>query len=156
MNASSVCRELALRVGFATLATVSRDPPGYPFATLVAIAVDARGRPLLLLSRLAEHTKNLDADRRASILITEPGLKENPLAAGRMTLVGTCCLVTESDGARATFLGVHPEATEYAGLPDFAMWRLEVGGVRWIGGFGRMEWVSGADYTGEPATHGYH
>jgi putative heme iron utilization protein len=101
---------------------------------------------LLLLSRLAEHTKNLEGDARASILVAEPDATD-PLAAGRMTIVGTCARAGESADARAMFLATHPEATQYAGLPDFAMWRLEVVAIRWIGGFGRMQWVSADHYA---------
>lgn len=152
MDAASTCRELASRARFAALATISRDPPGFPFATLVAVAFDARGRPLLLLSRLAEHTKNLEESARASLLVTEAA--PDPLAAGRMTLVGTCARVPaeEIEPVRTTFLAVHPEAKGYAAFADFGFWRIDVGGVRWVGGFGRMDWVTGDDYArGRPA-----
>jgi len=147
-SAARACRELASRVRHGALATASSssEAPGFPFATLVAIAFDARGRPLMLLSRLAEHTKNLEACERASLLVTEPAA--DPLAAGRMTLVGTCARVPgeECEDARAAFLAAHPEAARYAGFSDFGYWRLEVASVRWVGGFGRMEWVDGAAY----------
>ncbi len=65
----TTCRDLASRARFGSLATVARQPAGAPFATLVAVAVDATGRPLLFLSELAEHTKNLRADARASLLV---------------------------------------------------------------------------------------
>lgn len=148
MDAASTCRELASRARFGSLATISRDPPGYPFATLVAVAFDAVGRPLLLLSRLAEHTKNLEESERASLLVGEPA--PDPLAAGRMTLVGTCARVSadEIEEVRATFLAVHPEAKGYASFADFGFWRMEVASVRWVGGFGRMDWVTGKDYEG--------
>jgi hypothetical protein len=66
-----------------------------------------------------------------------------------MTLVGTCSPVPagERDEALAAFLGTHPEAAGYAGFPDFAVWRLEVKQARWIGGFGRMQWVDAEDYA---------
>jgi putative heme iron utilization protein len=151
MDAVRACRELAVRARQGALATMSREAPGFPFATLVAVAFDARGRPLLLLSRLAEHTKNLEACDRASLLVAEAG--SDPLAAGRMTLVGTCALVSESDrdAARAVFLAAHPEAEQYVGFADFALWRIEVASVRWVGGFGRMQWIDGARYGGDGA-----
>ena len=141
-----MCRELASNARFGALATLSRDPAGFPFATLVAVAFDDRRRPLLLLSSLAEHTKNLEASDRASLLVTEAA--DDPLAAGRMTLVGTCARVPEGavEAARARFLEVHPEAKGYASFADFAMRRIEIASVRWVGGFGRMEWVSGEEY----------
>jgi putative heme iron utilization protein len=136
---------------FGALATLSRDPVGWPFATLVAIAFDARARPLLLLSRLAEHTKNLEACARASLLVSASGGagSPDPLAQERMTLVGECARVqAQEDGAaRARFLEVHPEAAGYAAFADFGVWRIEVAHVRWVGGFGKMEWVSGEEYS---------
>lgn len=147
MSAAPACRQLASRARFGALATIAREPAGFPFATLVAVAFDGQGRPLLLLSGLAEHTKNLEQDGRASLLVTEPS--EAPLAAGRMTLLGPCEKVPaeEVDAARAAFLAVHPDAAQYAGFADFAFWRLAVEGVRWVGGFGRMEWLDGAEYA---------
>jgi hypothetical protein len=73
----------------------------------------------------------------------------DPLADGRMTLVGECARVPDavSNAARSRFLEVHPEATGYASFADFAMWRIEVAHVRWVGGFGKMDWVSGEDYS---------
>ena len=148
MDTPSACRTLAGRARFGSLATTAREPAGWPFATLVAVAFDARGRPLLLLSRLAEHTKNLEASDRASLLVTEHG-EADPLAAGRMTLVGTCARVPdgERDAALTAFLAVHPEASSYAGFADFGLWRLEVAQARWIGGFGRMKWIDAEAYA---------
>jgi hypothetical protein len=97
------CRALVAEARTATLATVARDPAGFPFGSLVTIAADREGRPLLLLSRLAEHTQNLDADERASILVAEPAADGTvPLALGRVTLLGPCRPVpaSERDDAR--------------------------------------------------------
>ena len=156
------CRELAARARFGALATVARAASAptdtvWPFATLVAVAFDGGGRPLLLLSRLAEHTKNLEACPHASILVSAAESVQNadPLALGRMTLLGECRRLErgpagEADGAtdaRARFLAAHPEAGGYAAFPDFDLWRLEVIQVRWVGGFGAMDWLSGGDYT---------
>jgi putative heme iron utilization protein len=141
------CRALAARARLGALATVARDPAGWPFATLVAVAFDAGGRPLMLLSRLAEHTQNLEANPRASLLVAEEG-GPDALASGRMTLVGECRRApkVEQEEAKARFLEAHPEATGYASFADFAVWRLEVTAVRWVGGFGRMQWLSGEEY----------
>jgi putative heme iron utilization protein len=177
------CRELAARARFGALATIARAaaapaeagdpgpsvssaPPAWPFATLVAVSFDGQGRPLLLLSRLAEHTKNLEACPRASLLVSgaEGAQTADPLALGRMTLLGECRRLERSPGggggkaseaadaasdARARYLVAHPEAGGYAAFPDFDMWRLDVVQVRWVGGFGAMNWVSGGDYTHE-------
>src|SRR6266540_7195662 len=71
-----------------TLATLSRRHPGHPFASIMPYALDADGRPLFLISAMAMHTQNLEADGRASLLVTQPGAAADPLASGRVTLMG--------------------------------------------------------------------
>lgn len=128
----------------ATLSTVAARPPGYPFGSLVAMAADASGRPLLLLSSLAEHTKNLGASSAASILVAE-----GDLSRGRVTLLGRCARIPEGEApeARATYLAAHPEAEAWVSFRDFALYRLEVEEVRFVEGFGRMGWLAGEDYS---------
>jgi heme iron utilization protein len=124
----------------ATLATVAVDrAAGFPFGSLVACAADDAGRVVLCLSDLAVHSVNLAADRRASVLITAPA-DGDPLAAARVTLVGDLREVPADE------LGAAREAF-YAGFADFRVYRLEPAAVRYVGGFGRMSWVSPADYA---------
>ena len=87
----------------------------------------------------------------ASLLVAEEG-SADPLANGRVTLVGLCTQV-EGDGgtARTAFLATHPNAAYYADFRDFAFWKLRVEAIRYIGGYGRMSWVDAADwYAAEP------
>jgi putative heme iron utilization protein len=81
-------RTLVSRHGFGSLATLTVEPAGYPYASFTTFALDA-GAPVFLISRLAEHTRNLLADARASLLVHETG-QADPLANGRVTLVGRC------------------------------------------------------------------
>jgi putative heme iron utilization protein len=142
------CRTLAARARHGTLCTLAREPEGFPFGSLVALACDGAGRPLLLLSELAEHTRNLHASPAASILVTaSKGVADDPLAHARATLVGTCAKIGEDGDARDAFLAQHPEAASYASFKDFAMYRLEPTGVRYVGGFGRMSWVGPDEYA---------
>ena len=133
------------------LATLAVEPAGHPFASLVAYAADGAGRPVLLLSALAEHTRNARADPRASLLVTRDGpAAGDPLAGERVTLVGRLLPVTgeaAAHDARATYLSAHPQAARYAGYGDFAFHRLAVASVRYVGGFGRMGWVDASAYT---------
>jgi putative heme iron utilization protein len=134
----------------AALGTIARDVPEHPFVTLVSVAFDRNGRALLLLSRLAEHTANLEACSHASLLVSEAadGAGADPLALGRVTLVGSCGRVPEGDNAcRKTFLDRHPEASTYAGFADFGFFRLVPDHVRYVGGFGRMSWVDAKTYA---------
>jgi putative heme iron utilization protein len=111
----------------------------------VTVAFDG-GHPIFLISGLAEHTKNLERDPRASLLVAEGGA-EDPLANGRVTMLGPCTRV-EGDGgsARAAFLAAHPNSAYYADFRDFAFWKLRVNAIRYIGGYGRMSWVSQVDW----------
>lgn len=145
------CRALVTSARAATLATLSRDPPGFPFGSLVTVAADDHGRPLLLLSRLAEHTRNLGHAAEASLLFVEPSAPgATPLAAARVTVLGPCRPVPEADreAARATFLAAHEDAAEYAAFADFTFYRLEPVALRYVGGFGRMSWVDAGEYLG--------
>src|SRR5262245_29223366 len=71
-----------------TLATLSRRHPGHPFASIMPYAVDDAGWPLLLISTMAMHTQNVQSDARASLLVAQPDWAGDPLAAGRVTLMG--------------------------------------------------------------------
>ena len=138
-------RTLVARLTTGTLCTLAPDPVGYPYGSFVTVAFD-NGTPVFLVSTMAEHTRNLQHDPRASLLVVEGG-SEDPLANGRVTLLGLCTQV-EGDGgtARAAFLVTHPNATYYADFGDFAFWKLRVESIRYIGGYGRMSWVDAADW----------
>lgn len=131
-----------------SLATISVDFPGYPFGSVVSYALDELGRPLLLLSDLAEHTRNLQADSRASLMATEDDRPGDVLALGRVTLIGDLSGVPadELEAVRATYLAVHPNAV-YVDFGDFNFYRLDVSSVRYVGGFGHMSWVDADEYS---------
>ena len=102
------------------------------------------GNPIFLISELAEHTKNLERDPRASLLVAEGG-SADPLANGRVTILGPCTRVEGDCGsARAAFFAAHPNE------PTTLTPRLGTGSsmryVRYIGGYGRMSWISRADW----------
>ena len=143
------CRTLVLQARSAALSTLARDPEGFPYGSLVTVAIDTVGRPLFLLSTLAEHTGNLLARPQASVLITEPiSAHDQPLALGRVTILGLCSAVAEEERARAreTFLAQQPSASYYVDFTDFAFYRIEPSALRYVGGFGRMSWVTAEDY----------
>jgi hypothetical protein len=143
------CRTLAASARAGTLCTLARDPAGYPYGSLVTVALDEHGRPLLLLSELAEHTQNLAHAADASILLTEPlDRHRQPLALGRVTLLGPCRRVPAGEGeaARRAFLATQPDAAGYVDFKDFAFYRLDPIALRYVGGFGRMSWVGAPDY----------
>jgi heme oxygenase (biliverdin-IX-beta and delta-forming) len=122
-----------------TLATLDRNT-GHPFASLVNVATDQDGAPLILTSRLSTHTANLEADGRASVLLAETG-KGDPLAHPRLTVLGTMARIerdtVDEARVRRRFLSRHPKSELYAGFADFAFWRLGVVSAHLNGGFAR-------------------
>jgi heme oxygenase (biliverdin-IX-beta and delta-forming) len=143
-------RTLVAQISTGTLCTLAMEPEGYPYGSFVTVAFDD-GSPVFLISALAEHTKNLERDPRASLLVAERAA-DDPLANGRVTMLGPCTRV-EGDGgrARAAFLAVHPNAAYYADFRDFAFWQLRVTAIRYIGGYGRMSWISQEDWRAAEA-----
>ena len=131
------------------LSTIAVEPAGTPFGSVVTYGLDADGRPSFFVSNLAEHTRNLDADPRASLLVVEDTPDgADPLASGRVTLLGTAAEVADPDersAARAGYLAANPHAF-YVDYGDFRCMRLEVTALRYVGGFGRMSWVDVAEY----------
>lgn len=138
----------AIRTG--TLCTIAKEPAGFPYGSFVTFAMDGP-HPVFFISQLAEHTKNLRQDARASLLVAEGG-EDDPLANGRVTMLGSCRLLdagTEresAESAKRAYLEAHPNAEYYIDYKDFGFWRLDVEAVRYIGGYGRMSWVPHADW----------
>jgi putative heme iron utilization protein len=132
------------------LSTIAVDPPGVPFGSVITYGLDGQGRPNFFVSTVAEHTRNLDADPRASVLVIEDTpTGADPLASGRVTVLGVVGDVTDAEersAARAAYLVSNPDAF-YVDYGDFRCLRLEVTHVRYVGGFGRMSWVGPADFT---------
>lgn len=131
------------RGGF--LSTLSVRLAGYPFGSVTPYALDHEARPLILISRLAEHTRNLEADARASLLVNEPGADLQ--AGARLTLVGDAARVTrDADALQARYLAYFPDAARLFALGDFALYQIEPRELRWIGGFGDIRWVPAEAY----------
>ena len=139
-------RTLVSSVTVGYLATAGED--GAPWCSLVVYGPTAQGDPVLLVSTMAEHGRNLLHDRRASLALNDPAAPGDPLDRPRITLAGR---VVRPEGERAEeALDAHvaaiPGARLYAGWQDFTLWVLEVQRVRWVGGFAVMETISGGDY----------
>ena len=139
-----------------TLATLSTAEgiEGHPFGSVVPYATDRQGRPILLLSRIAEHTRNLLADPRASLLVRDEQAAGDPQASWRMTLVGRAARLPrdeeEHEEIRARYLEVVPGARAYEAAHDFDFWRLVPARIRWIEGFGKIRWADLDAYGAQP------
>lgn len=142
-----VARTLLRATRAGTLATLDRNS-GYPFASLVNVATDVDGSPLILVSKLATHTANIEVDGRASLLLAETG-KGDALTHPRLTVLGGFVAVARdsADDARIRrrFLARHPKSELYAGFGDFSFWRMGVVSAHLNGGFARAADLTGAD-----------
>lgn len=108
-----------------------------PYVSMVLVATDANGAPTLLLSRLARHTRNLEADNRVSLLIDATGGLGDPVTGARLSLTGHISPASDPD-VRARFLAHHPAAAGYADFADFAFYLVDVTSGHLIEGFGRI------------------
>lgn len=119
------------------LATLTQD--GAPFASLVNIATMPDGSPILLMSRLAAHTRQLERDPRASLLLTQSG-EGDPLSHPRLTIAGTAERADDlafRAALKTRFLARHPKSSLYADFADFSFWRIAILHAHLNGGFGR-------------------
>jgi putative heme iron utilization protein len=109
---------------------------GDPYCSLVNVATAFDGAPLILISKLAIHTKNVAADSRVSLMLDER--KEgDPLEGARVMLMGRA-VVSADDNDRRRYLARQPEAQMFAGFPDFAVYRIEIAAAHLVAGFGRI------------------
>jgi putative heme iron utilization protein len=138
-DAIAVAKRLLRTTRAGSLATIDRNT-GHPFASLVNIATDSDGSPVILVSRLATHTANLEVDGRASVLLASSG-KGDPLAHPRLTLIGRFVPIArdaaDAQRLRRRFLARHPKSELYAGFADFSFWRLDAVSAHLNGGFAR-------------------
>ena len=136
------------RAEYGTLATQSLGMPGYPYATGVPNILDAQHRPILLISALAEHTRNLLADPKVSLSVAEPG-NGNVQDGQRLTLVGDVKQIPADEALTGRYLRYLPAAQDYL-LLDFIFFRIVPKRVRYIGGVGRMGWIEGEALRATP------
>jgi putative heme iron utilization protein len=134
------------RVG--SLSTLSRKQAGFPFGSVMPYGLDDGGRPIFLISTMAMHTQNLQAEPRASLLITQPESAGDPLGSSRVTLLGNVLPIPAADlaEARNLYLAGHANSKYWVDFEDFSFYRMDVVDVYYVGGFGVMGWVSAAEY----------
>jgi putative heme iron utilization protein len=140
-----LARDLIRRCDRAALATsLAADSTLTPYASLVLVACDLDASPLLLISDLAEHTKNLRREPRAALLFDGTAGHDDPLTGARVTVLGE--IRPDTDRARlARYTARHPSAAAYAGFRDFNLFRMTVERAHLVAGFGRIDWIEGAD-----------
>jgi heme iron utilization protein len=148
LSPAEEARTLVAGTSVAALATLTAE--GDPWASLITYGTLRDGAPVLCLSRLAEHGRNLAVDPRASLIITQSDRPPDPLAAARVTLAGRAERPSDDAtlaSARAAHLKAVPAADTYIDFSDFSIWILRIDRVRWVGGYGRMDSASGQAYA---------
>lgn len=138
--------QLLHKAPYGVLATHSTQVPGYPFGSILPFVLDERHHPVFLISALAEHTKNVEADRRASFLVASID-GQNVLTGPRLTLIGDVNRFDASPELVARYLRYQPDAKQYLDLGDFAFFRLAPKRARYVAGFGEMGWLEQTEWV---------
>lgn len=145
-SAAEEARTIATSTNTGTLASLTST--GDPWASFVTYGL-LDGAPVLCVSHMAEHGRNLAGDPRASLAVVAPTTESDPLASGRITLAGVAERPTGAElaAAREAHLAAVDAAKYYIDYSDFSVWALRVHRVRWVGGYGRMDSATGPDYV---------
>jgi len=140
-------RSLFLAETFGVLSTISRDVPGYPFGSVTPFCVDRMCRPVIYISPIAQHTRNIVADRRVSLTVVERTDSDDVQAHGRVTCIGDAVEVENDRDAAERYFRHFPSSRKYNRTHAFTFFRLELLRVRFIGGFGEIFWLEPAEFS---------
>lgn len=146
MNNAEEARRMLRAHRYGALGTLSKKFDGYPFGSITSYLTDHDGSLLILISTLAEHTKNILHDPRVS-LITHDQRNPHIQTQGRVTVIGNAQPEPERDKAGQRYLRYFPEAQTYFAMHDFSFYRIRPVAIRYIGGFGRIHWVNMENYS---------
>lgn len=142
MNAAAEARQFLSATHSGVLSTISARLEGYPFGSIAPFVLDHDGNPLILISTIAEHTKNIQADARVSLIAFDPGASDMQ-AGARLTVIGKAIPMDKDEALRARYLRYFPQAEGYFDMHDFLFHRIAVEQARFIGGFGKIHWIPG-------------
>ena len=146
-NHIDAARALVRRERNGMFCTLSQKLGGFPFGSITPYALSAADEPLILISEIAEHTRNVRADARTSLLVTDTRAEDDPQAGARATLVGYTIPVSPPflEDAQSRYARAFPNSAGYFAAHDFTLFKLHVEQVRYIGGFGDIHWIAGRD-----------
>jgi len=138
-------RRLLYHQSSGVLSTHSIDVQGYPFGSIVPYTLDYQGQPAILISEIAQHTRNIKHDNRVSLTVFDPRT-EDPQAASRLTWIGDAEPIDPSEtDIRERYLRYFPSAESYFETHDFSFYRIGLRRARFIGGFGQIFWIDPSD-----------
>ncbi|CAH1906009.1 conserved hypothetical protein [Candidatus Nitrotoga sp. HW29] len=145
MNNAHEARQMLRAHRYGALCTLSKKFNGHPFGSITPYLVDHDGSLLILISTLAEHTKNIHYDSRVSLITHN---QDNPhiQTQGRVTVVGTAQIITDKNQADSRYLRYFPEAQTYFDMHDFSIYRIMPQSLRYIGGFSKIHWIEASSY----------
>ena len=152
MKENNAARRLFLQESFGVLSTISLDVPGYPFGSLTPYCTDRQGRPVIYISHIAQHTRNILADSRVSLTVFDTsGDSDDVQARGRVTCIGDARAVDDATVADAVdfrdrYFRYFPSARQYEQTHDFQFFRIDLVRIRFIGGFGQIFWVEPPEF----------
>jgi len=138
-------RQLVRAGRSATLSTILSASEGWPYSSFVTYATDQSGCPIFLFSDLSDHTRNLKADPRVSVLVEQASGRKNPQTGPRVSLIGKI-KKTRNPNHAIRFLTCHPRAEMYAGFTDFNFYHMRVERAHYIGGFASAVWHKGEEF----------
>jgi putative heme iron utilization protein len=148
MSLASEARQFLRATRSGVLSTFSSKFAGYPFGSVAPFVLDHSGQPVVLISTIAEHTKNIIANPKISLLVFDG--TDDLQASARLSLIGEAKQIDKDDeNLRARYLRYFPQAVGYFEMHDFNFYRIEMAQARYIAGFGKMGWVSGNELSGE-------
>jgi putative heme iron utilization protein len=147
MNGENPARSLLLKESFGVLSTISLDVDGYPFGSVTPYCVDRMSRPVIYISPIAQHTRNILADSRVSLTVVEKSGSDDVQAQGRVTCIGNAVEIETDRDAAGRYFRYFPSSKRYDRTHAFTFFRLNLVRVRFIGGFGQIFWLDPRDFS---------
>jgi putative heme iron utilization protein len=147
METQNPARSLFLKESFGVLATISVDVKGYPFGSVTPYCVDRMSCPIIYISPIAQHTRNILADPRVSLTVIERSASDDVQAQGRVTCLANARQVEGDRDVSERYFRYFPSARQYEQTHSFDFFRLEVVRVRFIGGFGQIFWMEPEEFS---------
>lgn len=134
-------RRLLNHQSVGVLSTHSIDVEGYPFGSIAPYALDYDGQPAILISEIAQHTRNIKHNNKVSLTVFDPRA-DDPQAGSRLTWIGDAEAIDPSEtDIRERYLRYFPSAESYFQTHDFSFYRVRLRRARFIGGFGQIFWI---------------
>jgi heme iron utilization protein len=147
MEKQNAARALMLTESFGVLSTISVDVEGYPFGSVTPYCMDRMCRPMIYISPIAQHTKNIVADSRVSLTVIEKGVSNDVQAQGRVTCLANAIPIDDDRDASERYFRHFPSSRQYDRTHAFNFFRLELVRVRFIGGFGQIFWLDAREFS---------